>query len=527
MKSANELLYAACPCGSGKKFKFCCYPEVRDELPCDATQEDVMIAVRRHMQPFGMINDIDPVEDREAIGLVREGISLRDKGGLDEAIAKFRESRSLKPKLYAAWNNEAVCLWCIGEFDRAIGTLKEGLSFSADVNSFGWGQLAVWLHLMDDDAGAEECAGKAAAIMPLSADAAAQTCQALALLRRHGELLAYAEKSGFDETPWISYYIGVAALNLGDIAKARLSLASPGLLGSLDVPVDRYLDMLEAGVKAPRTPSGDLPYWNLELHPSAAIAAFAAAGALPRAENAICDCIETMLAEHSIAKKDALAALGQCRGRRALDLKRLVEESKDFDTVSDDYIEFEDSPDENVFRQILAAAGNERHILDLSLEPPVNIDDAADKAAFVDAMRDSRTAKPGSRRWKKAKEVFKSVGEKHPGCYRAIFNYATMLEREGEKKLSAAILEKVAGEHPEYCFAQAALVCLKLSNKDVEGARKIVFGWNPPLRLNPQEYLAWLRAKRTFFDLTDDLERAYSVNDAICRIADEFGLPMN
>ena len=31
----QNVLYSECPCGSGKKFKFCCYPAIRYDLPDD------------------------------------------------------------------------------------------------------------------------------------------------------------------------------------------------------------------------------------------------------------------------------------------------------------------------------------------------------------------------------------------------------------------------------------------------------------------------------------------------------------
>ena len=53
--------------------------------------------MRKAMQPYGIINDIDPVEDREAIDLMRRGVMERDKRNLDEALRLFRKSREMKP----------------------------------------------------------------------------------------------------------------------------------------------------------------------------------------------------------------------------------------------------------------------------------------------------------------------------------------------------------------------------------------------------------------------------------------------
>ena len=46
----QSILYAECPCGSGKKFKFCCYPSIRNDLPRDPTRAEVTEAIRRRSQ---------------------------------------------------------------------------------------------------------------------------------------------------------------------------------------------------------------------------------------------------------------------------------------------------------------------------------------------------------------------------------------------------------------------------------------------------------------------------------------------
>jgi hypothetical protein len=38
----NEILYAPCPCGSKKKFKFCCLSKVKDQEEKDF-QEDLKV----------------------------------------------------------------------------------------------------------------------------------------------------------------------------------------------------------------------------------------------------------------------------------------------------------------------------------------------------------------------------------------------------------------------------------------------------------------------------------------------------
>jgi len=46
MKIGNEILYGLCPCGSGNKFKFCCWPKYRDKLDYDMTCEEIARTIR-------------------------------------------------------------------------------------------------------------------------------------------------------------------------------------------------------------------------------------------------------------------------------------------------------------------------------------------------------------------------------------------------------------------------------------------------------------------------------------------------
>ena len=53
MKIDSAILYGPCPCGSGKKFKFCCLPEVRDgrfAVPSEISPEDCAIPLKTEMR---------------------------------------------------------------------------------------------------------------------------------------------------------------------------------------------------------------------------------------------------------------------------------------------------------------------------------------------------------------------------------------------------------------------------------------------------------------------------------------------
>lgn len=46
MKIDSDILYGPCPCGSGSKFKFCCWPKYRDRIEGDMTKAEIVQTVR-------------------------------------------------------------------------------------------------------------------------------------------------------------------------------------------------------------------------------------------------------------------------------------------------------------------------------------------------------------------------------------------------------------------------------------------------------------------------------------------------
>lgn len=347
MGIGHDLLYAPCPCGSGRKFKFCCYPAVRDELPPNPVQAEMTTAVRRANQPFGMVNDIDPVEDREAIAPMRRGFVLRDAFQFEEALPLFRQAREMRPKLYTAWNNEALCLWHSGHYAEAVAAQEAGLALSADVNAFGWAQLAEFRYFLGDDQGAADAADKAAAMPPMSSDAATKTCSALAHLRRHADLLAYARGCGFDQTPMVGFYAGGAALNLGDNETAMPFLLTAQGLFEEDVDADDSGESDDPGgdgdgpadeepFTSPSAPFGEELYFSRGTYGAGPFVHEAIDGLKPEYRNVLCDLVEMGLVDGTIDKGDALALLEPYRGGRADFIREVLASTHEFDGLPED-----------------------------------------------------------------------------------------------------------------------------------------------------------------------------------------------
>ncbi len=102
--------------------------------------------------------------------------------------------------------------------------------------------------------------------------------------------------------------------------------------------------------------------------------------------------------------------------------------------------------------------------------------------------------------------------------------YATMLQEEGDISGVVKIAEKIALEHPEYAYAQAALVRTAIDAGDLAKVERLVREYRPPVRMHPLEYRTWLRAQLSFYIAVHDDVRAGNTEDAIDRIEREFRL---
>ena len=119
--------------------------------------------------------------------------------------------------------------------------------------------------------------------------------------------MEYARKSGFDKSPWVAFYSGIAAMNVGDRETARclLDIAYDGDVGGTLVDIAQR-DIID-GEKESKCPYGEWQYFIPESYEAGPLMGRAMAERRPEHENVVCDLLEFMLAEHQITKKDASA----------------------------------------------------------------------------------------------------------------------------------------------------------------------------------------------------------------------------
>ncbi len=519
MSIPASVLYGPCPCGSGKKFKFCHLEDVRDLLPDDPTPSEVTQRVRQTMQLFGMINDVDPIEDREAIRTMFAAMKDRDRGRTADALAGFRKAREMAPKLFTAWNNESLCLWMMNRCQNAVERQEEGLALSADVNAFGWAQLATMDHCLGRDSARNLAIARAKAIAPLSADAAVKVCEALALAGRHRELLDYALGSGFSDTPTVAFLAGVAAANCGRRDRALELLRSIPEGDLREEQADEIAAEVAAGRKDSVSPLGTWPYFRPETYFGTLLVPDALKKPAPEHRNLLCDLVEIMSAAGRMPDDDAvgvLAAVGGPRAGAILDAiqKRMpVPKRSAGKIVRKRGAPKEDShPDDSrVTKHFISCTSFE--------ENPLSPED--DKA-FQRASHAVNTSRPGTKTFAKGRRGLEELLARYPDYHRLEFNYAVALLRDGEHDEAVRWCEKIVAEHPDYAFARSALLDDAILNGDFARAKELVDGYRLPARIHPLEMRNWYQALLRYAEATGNKADAKYARDNLAMLQKSF-----
>ena len=322
----QEIIYAPCPCGSGKKFKFCCFKRYRNLLDDDMTLAEVTQLVRCEASGIKSgARSFDPEAER----LHGEGYDLMVSRKFEEARAEFRRSREIDPEHNASWNNEASCAWEMGDYAAACDIQREGNAKMRAVDSFGLARLAVYAHTIGLEDEAVRSLEAALAVPPISVYGALETCFALALYHRHRDIVEYVAKSGMADSVRLMFYTGIAHANLNEMGQARLDLEKTGTSQHAEL-AKRYLDDM-ADECLPWTADGDdWPYFDrLNFAPARFFAEDALQGVDPfvRCPKALAeDCIAFLLADNTLVTHDALTLVRKLTSERASKMAVILED---------------------------------------------------------------------------------------------------------------------------------------------------------------------------------------------------------
>ena len=262
MRLDNDILYMPCPCGSGKKFKFCCFPECQGKLDGSMTRAEVVKEVR--CIKAGTYEATNP----KARELCTKGHEAFLDFEFDEARDLFRRARELNPNEVQAWNNGASCEWETGNVEAALELQRKGIENAPFRNTFGLAAMAIFLHVLGRDGEAAECIERALADrLPLGRDVVVRVCYALALYRRHRDIVDYASASGVDDDGQVAFFKATALANLGETERAlppmRTAAAGPFAIA------EHYESCLEEGYLPRSVRENEWPYFSSPFFPPA------------------------------------------------------------------------------------------------------------------------------------------------------------------------------------------------------------------------------------------------------------------
>lgn len=528
----QNVLYSDCPCGSGKKFKFCCYPVVRSELPRNPSRSDVTTAIRKVSATRRLAerkDEISIVDLDRFHELMRRGLRHLNSGEYKASKEVFLDALKEFDMLPTAYNNLAVCALVQGNLEEAEKWVQEVVRKFPVENPFGLALLADLRYLRGDNIGAREILDRAEEVDPPSVDQAVRVCESLAHFMDHERIIRYVEKSGYDDDPDMALFHGIALANVGrrDDAVRVLRNAKRGRQPEY---AERVLREVERGGRA-STICGDWMYFTPQ-----SFTLFAglvesmksrSAEQLELAADVVAELAEVEANGGVLEPSMAVELLSHSVGRRSERLLNAFRSNVAFP-------ESVRSAAEKTYAKLFAKDGLGQRFQDgaaESLQKMIVTEDAATHAPLERAFQedyhkaicicmDQRSPKQDL---EEAQKLLEDLYAKFPDNPAVANNYASVLSRLGQMDRALGIVRDCFAQHPEYVFGAANYLRQLLAFGRIGEARAVVDNYRLPQRIHPDAYIAWMKSELIFFEQTGDRERAQNTQDAIDLIQKQFG----
>lgn len=505
--------YGLCPCGSGKKYRFCCQQAKRDREAakgpsffslaspagvCEEVPEDVLVG--------------DLAEGRR---LCDKGLRLMAAGKFEQAIPLFRQSSAAAPFVYTAANNLSICLFATGRLDEAIRTQTESLKAAPFPNPFGLANLVTFYTVNGEEDAAQRTLNAALACELPSADACVKVCEVLARFKRHREILELAGASGYGDEPGVSFFTGVAAANLADRARAQRDLRRIPLGYYKAEMARRYLALLKENA-SPHTVRGDWPYlFSYEICPFDLVQngiRLDEASWLSR--RIVVDFCEAMLNESAADPETGIVVLARATHPEAVALLWLIvkgtfgPDSLRMAAVQELDARGELSPRQELeiflngeHRQVACTGTRLNPDFRFGKQLPEKLEKIYSKAVLAGYKK-----RPN---WASIAEAYLRVIEEEPDYYPARYNYAVSLLHRNRKDEAEALLEGLVKAHPEYLFARATLLQILVGDGRMEAADALFQAGDVPLETHPDAMVAWMVAQTLYHEAAERDEEAF------------------
>jgi tetratricopeptide (TPR) repeat protein len=527
----QDILYAECPCGSGKKFKFCCYPSIRDDLPRDPTRADVTDAIRLRSRA-ARLTELEAKSGALDINrfheLIGRGLRHLHNGRYREAKRVLLQAKDEFGMLPTAYNNLALCALVQGNLKEAEEWVQEVIRRFPAENPFGLAMYADIRYLRGDVIGALDIIERAERIVPPSVDQAVRVCESMAHFKDHERIVRYAEESGYADDPGMAFFLGIALANLGRHADAVRSLRI-AVRGTQPDYVTRILEEVTAG-KRPQTICGDWMYFTPESFTLfAGLMKSVKEGGGQQADlssEALAEMVEVETNAGLIGASEAIKILSASvakRAERILDALRSDASRPESVRKAAEKAYAKQFADNDLGKRL-------RSIPDGQIEKMIITEDAATHAPLDPAYEESYfkavhiCLDPSSRKsdLKEALRLFKDLYAKVPDNPAVANNYASALSRLGFAAEAMTIVRDCFAHHPEYVFGAANHLSMLMVSGKMDEARAMIENYRLPQRIHPDAYLAWLRVEMRYDEMIGDTKRLQNVKRSMDRISKEF-----
>ena len=513
------------------KFKFCCYPSVRGDLPRDPTRADVTDAIRRRSRAARLTElatksgTLDWERFHELIGC---GLRHLHSGEFREAKRALLQAKDEFGMLPTPYNNLALCALVQGKLEEAEKWVQEVVRKFPAENPFGLAMYADIRYLNGDVVGALDILDRAEQITPPSVDQAVRVCESMAHFKNHERIVRYAEKSGYADDPNMAFFLGIALANLGRHDKAARSLRL-AVRGTQPDYVASILDDVTAG-RRPQTICGDWMYFTPN--------SFTLFAGLMKS-------IDDGGGQQADLSSEVLAEMVEVNTNAGLitDSKAIKILSKSFAKRAERILDALRSDASRPARVRKAAekayaeqfAGNDlgkrlRSMSDGQLQKMIITEEAATHAPLDPAYEESYTKavricldpSSGKSELKEARRLLEDLRAKVPDNPAVSNNYASALARLGCVEEAEAVIRECFAHHPEYVFGAANYLGHLMSADKMDEARAMIENYRLPQRIHPDAYLAWLRVEMRYYDRIGDAERSRNVKRTMDLIAKQF-----
>ncbi|NLF94965.1 MAG: tetratricopeptide repeat protein [Oligosphaeraceae bacterium] len=500
---------SSCSRGSGKKNRSCS-PRENNQTPAPA-------ANRKRPVVSGDMEECDRLHHK--------GLVYMQRGQFKQAISWFTKALAVDKSICNPANNLALSLFLMGKTEEAICVQRQSFADCPLPNPFGLANLSLFLLFLGDEQGADEAASLAAQQQALNAEATIKVCEMLARLRRHRDILATADASDFGSEPYVLFYTGVAAANLGnrDRALADLSRVPIGFVKAKLAQTS--LQHLKNNTQ-PNTVRQDWPYLlPEEFYVSCLFTGDDAAILSLVSRRYVVDFAETLLNDNPDDPGIAMSMLEVCEHPEAVAVLRLIMKG----SFGSDQLRCqaasllaekgEIKPGEEFEMFHHGQCGIEK-IFSIHLNPEFTYGEMPPSVGKRYHKLVLASHKPFAD-WQKIGAGYQKLAQEAPDYYPLRYNYAVSLYKCHRIQETESILRSLVAEYPAYLFARAALLSLLVHTKRLEEAEQLANQTDFPKETHPDAYVAWLTSKMAYCEAIGQDAEAFSIIKTAQEIAPE------